>query len=230
MQTHGSCADSQAAADSPAKAGDTPRRKSLTPIIKAVGNFCNLRCSYCFYSRQDQSRHTVMEAALLETFIRQYFDLFRGPACFVWHGGEPLLAGLEFYELALHLQRTHAAPGQRFENAVQTNATLIDDRWARFFRANHWRVGVSVDGTPEVHDQFRLDRRGTGSSGAVRAGIEVLRRHRVPFGVVLVLTRSAIEHVGKSFRHLTTEIGADHISINCPVSYTHLTLPTNREV
>jgi len=194
--------------------GPRTKRKPLTPIIKAVGDYCNLRCLYCFYSRQNQSRKTVMSQPTLESFLRQYFELFGGPACFIWHGGEPLLAGIPFYEFALDLQKDHRSKQQRVENLIQTNATLITDQWAEFFRSSGFRVGVSIDGDALAHDAFRIDQRGAGSFTKVWAGIEALRRHKVAFGVVMVLTARNSKGMRPIFRFLTEKIGAKNISIN----------------
>lgn len=95
-------------------------RCSLTPIIKAVGRQCNLRCAYCFYHNTDQATPNVMSVEMLESFIRQYMELYAGPVCFVWHGGEPLLAWMEFYRKAVALQREFAREGQRMVETVKT--------------------------------------------------------------------------------------------------------------
>lgn len=44
--------------------------KTMTPIIKVVGDFCNLRCDYCFYREQDQTIRSAMGLDLLEEFVR----------------------------------------------------------------------------------------------------------------------------------------------------------------
>ena len=189
-------------------------RRPLTPIIKAVGDFCNLRCSYCFYSRQNQSHRTVMSRKMLRSFLQQYFQLFHGPACFIWHGGEPLLAGIPFYELALDLQKNRCSKQQRVENLIQTNATLITDQWAEFFRKSEFHVGVSIDGDAIAHDAFRIDKRGAGSFTKVWSGIETLRRHNVPFGIIVVLTASNAKRMRSIFRFLIKNVEAKNISIN----------------
>jgi len=146
--------------------------------------------------------------------LQQYFQLFNGPACFIWHGGEPLLAGIPFYEFALDLQKNHCSKHQRVENLIQTNATLITDQWAEFFRRSGFHVGVSIDGDAIAHDAFRIDKGGAGSFAKVWSGIEALRRHNVPFGVVMVLTADNAERMRSIFRFLTEKVKAKNISIN----------------
>ena len=134
--------------------------KVMVPIIKVVGDFCNLRCQYCFYNTKDQLTRRMMKDELLEKFLAQYMGLFTGRLIFIWHGGEPLLAGLPFFKKIVDIQAKNLRDGQIIQNTIQTNATLIDNAWAEFFRAHDFRVGVSLDGDKESHDHFRLSHGG----------------------------------------------------------------------
>lgn len=188
--------------------------RSLTPIIKPVGDYCNLRCSYCFYNRQNQRTPQLMSDAVLEQFVREYMTLFRGPAHFIWHGGEPLLAGINFYRTAIAFQQTFKSGGQLVENLVQTNATLITDEWAEFFKEHGFRIGLSIDGTSSEHDAFRKDSIGRGSFDRVRRGAETLRRHGIEFGIVQVLTAETAPRILDSFRFFADVLEVSHWSIN----------------
>lgn len=106
----------------------TSSLKVMVPIVKVVGDFCNLRCRYCFYNTKDQSTRHLMSDQLLEKFLVQYMELFTGRLIFIWHGGEPLLAGLPFFQKAVAVQRENLRDGQTIQNTIQTNATLIDDK------------------------------------------------------------------------------------------------------
>ncbi len=76
---------------------------------------------------------------------------------FTWQGGEPTLMGLDFFKRAVELQNRFRKPSTQIHNALQTNATLLDDEWCRFFRESGFLVGVSLDGPREVHDAYRRD-------------------------------------------------------------------------
>jgi uncharacterized protein len=188
--------------------------RSLTPIIKAAGDYCNLRCSYCFYNRQDQRTARLMSDAVLEKFIREYMALFRGSARFIWHGGEPLLAGIDFYRTAVALQQSCKSVGQTVENLLQTNATLITDEWAEFFKEHGFRIGLSIDGCASEHDAFRKDTSDHGSFDRVCRGIEILRRHQIEFGIVQVLTSETAPRILDSFRFFADILQVSHWSIN----------------
>lgn len=70
----------------------------LIPIVKIVGDFCNLRCRYCFYHCSEQSNNSIMSLDLLEKFIGEFLAIAGEKPRFIWHGGEPLLAGIHFFE------------------------------------------------------------------------------------------------------------------------------------
>lgn len=167
----------------------------LHMTAKPIGPRCNLACRYCFYSEKaalyGAETQWRMSPELLERFIKEYICAQPGPeVSFLWQGGEPMLMGLEFYEKAIGLQRKYAA-GKRIHNAIQTNGTLIDDDWCRFFRKHGFLVGLSLDGPAEVHDAFRFTRSGRGSHELVVRGLELLQRYGVEFNVLCCVSRAS---------------------------------------
>jgi uncharacterized protein len=188
--------------------------RTITPIIKIVGDYCNLRCSYCFYSGRDQAVRQMMDESLLQEFIRQYLGLFTGKLSFIWHGGEPLLAGIGFFEKIVEFQQRYAVDGQSISNHVQSNGTLMNGRWATFFKTHNFKVGISIDGAQTSHDLFRKGRKGEKTFGKVAKGIGVLREHGIPFGVIQVLTTSGIPRLPENFRFFAHELGLKQWSVN----------------
>jgi sulfatase maturation enzyme AslB (radical SAM superfamily) len=158
----------------PAKA---PRDLQL--LIKPVSGRCNLACEYCFYKRVQESLYpdaTVMSGEVLEAMIGQLLGLRLAQTSFSWQGGEPTLAGLDFFKEAVRLMMKHGRDGQSVGNAFQTNGILIDDRWSDFLTRYHFLVGISIDGPPEVHNRFRgktFDRAMRGARTAVKLGVDV---------------------------------------------------------
>lgn len=189
----------------------------MVPIIKIVGNYCNLRCEYCFYHKKEQQRKTVMNRKLLRKFLKEYMDLFNGILRFNWHGGEPLLAGTSFFESIIKFQRKYTREGQKIVNAIETNGTLIDDAWASFFKTHNFRIGVSIDGIQECHDQFRKDGDGQGSFDRVVQGIRTLQKYGVPLGIIQTLTHhniSDISLIKKNFNFFVHELGIKKIGFS----------------
>lgn len=165
---------------------------------KTVSEDCNLACDYCYYSTcggKPGPKINRIDSVVLDKFIKDYMQHSQGSATFAWQGGEPLLAGYEFFEEVVHFQALYAPPHTVISNSLQTNATLIDDRWASFFNTYHFLIGVSLDGPKEIHDSHRVNSAGIGSYNRVMAGIEHLRRHQVDFNILTVIHKG---NVGKA--------------------------------
>jgi uncharacterized protein len=181
-------------------------------MVKPVGARCNLDCTYCFYLHKErllgQGSAPVMSDEVLEEHVRQYLDAQTADTVvFSWQGGEPTLAGLPFFERAMALQERYRRPAVRVENDLQTNGTLLDDRWARFLAEHRFQVGLSVDGPPELHDRHRVSRGGGPTSGAVLRAAELLRRHAVPFTAMCVVHRENARRPLEVYRFLARELG-----------------------
>ena len=163
-------------------------------LTKPIGPICNLDCTYCFYLEKQRlypgERSWRMNDVVLESYIRQYIHSQPGDEVhFAWQGGEPTLLGVEFFQKAVALQKKHAA-GKRIDNALQTNGTLLDDRWGEFLAANQFLVGLSLDGPRELHDRYRVDAGQKPTFDAVMRGLELLKKHQVEFNTLTVVNRA----------------------------------------
>lgn len=163
-------------------------------MIKPVGSLCNLKCHYCYYLDKAEiygGKEPRMSEQMLEHFIKEYIaandvrDVF-----FNWHGGEPLLAGLDFYRKAMAFQKKYA-DGKHIHNTLQTNATLITREWAEFFRANNFLIGVSLDGPQNVHDRYRGGKGGASVFDRVIKGILELYRAGVQYNVMATVNKQS---------------------------------------
>jgi uncharacterized protein len=112
---------------------------------------------------------------------------------FIWHGGEPLLLGKEFYLKALCLQQEFRQDGQVIRNGLQTNGTLLDNAWCEFFKEYGVHIGVSIDGPEVLHNVNRVYASGRGSFADVRCGISLLQDHEIPFGVLMLLNHETLK-------------------------------------
>lgn len=172
----------------------TPFARPMYIMTKAAGSMCNLACKYCYYleknnlyREQQPDRRFIMADDTLERFISMYIQSQTTPqVLFCWHGGESLMRPLSFYKRVVELQKKYAA-GRIIDNTIQTNGTLLDDEWCRFFRDNNWLVGVSVDGPQEFHDEYRRNKMGAPSFRKVMQGINLLKKHGVEWNVLSVV-------------------------------------------
>ncbi|MHC1731707.1 MAG: anaerobic sulfatase maturase [Bacteroidales bacterium] len=176
-------------------------------FIKPVGAACNLRCSYCYYLdkgclRRETGR-SIMSDEVLEEVIRQHFKASGGSEVFFsWHGGEPTIAGLEFYRRAVAIQKRLVPDDFRVINGIQTNATLIDDKWGIFFKEERFYVGVSLDGPERFHNIHRLRPDSRGTFDDVMRGLSVLRDHSVPHEILCVVNNENVHAPLEVYRFL----------------------------
>lgn len=162
-------------------------RRGFTSMVKPVGSLCNMRCKYCYYLDKAalyEHRQPPMDDVLLERYIRANIEGNNSPViAFAWHGGEPLLAGKEFFRKAVRLQQKYAE-GKSVENSIQTNGLLLDDEWCEIFRDNGFLVGISIDGPEDIHDAHRVDAGGKKTFARVMHGVERLYRNRVEYNTL----------------------------------------------
>ena len=167
-------------------------------MLKPVGSRCNLACKYCYYL--DKERHEEMTDALLDTFIRQYLEAQTQPeVLFTWHGGEPLLRPVSFYQRALQLQQRYAR-GRTIDNSLQTNGTLLTEDWCRFFHDNHFLIGISIDGPQDLHDAYRQSPRRQSTWQQVMRGIELLNQYDVMWNAMATVNHLTADEPQRFYR------------------------------
>lgn len=184
----------------------TPYGKPFFVTTKAVGSQCNLRCKYCYYLEKgdyyDRTTSHMMSDEVLERFISDYIrSQSTTDVMFAWHGGESLIRPLSFYEKVIELQRKHGW-GHNISNSIQTNGTLLNDKWCRFFKRNNWLVGLSIDGTPDVHDLYRKSSTGHSTFYQVMRGIELLNRHGVDWNILATVNAANALQPEKTYNFL----------------------------
>lgn len=173
-------------------------------IVKPVGGACNLRCDYCYYPRSVPREPRVMSEGVLWALTTQLFEATQSdPVCFVWHGGEPTLAGLPWFRRVVELQRELCPPGRRWHNELQTNGLLIDDEWAQFFADERFGVGLSLDGAPH-HHRHRRTADGRDSFPQTLRALQALQRHRVTTSLLTVVHDGNVQDPEGVYRFLVS--------------------------
>ena len=168
-------------------------------FIKPVGARCSLRCSYCYYlknadiSRSDEK--SVMNDKTLENCIKQHFVASSSDTVlFTWHGGEPLLAGIDFYKKAVSIQKKYLPQGKSFLNGIQTNGTLITKEWCNFFAVNGFVVGISMDGPEVFHNAMRQTLNKCGSFEKTLNGYQLLYEYNVNPEILCVVNSYNVKY------------------------------------
>ena len=177
----------------------------LSIMIKPASSLCNLRCKYCFYCDVAENRESfsfgVMNEATAERLIRSALNFADGESvAFAFQGGEPLIAGLEYFRFFVSCVRENNKKNSRIFYSVQTNGTLVTDEWCEFFRENEFLVGLSLDGDRE-DNRFRLDAKGNNSYFKILKAAEKLRKHAVEFNILVVLTGYCADRCEKVYKY-----------------------------
>jgi uncharacterized protein len=184
-------------------------------MAKPRGAICNLDCEYCFYLRKEdlyQGSSFRMSDQTLESYVRQYIAAQRAPEVnFAWQGGEPTLMGLDFFRSAVMYQKKYAHPGKIIENALQTNGTLLDDEWCKFFAENRFLIGISLDGPREAHDFYRKDKGSAPTFDRVLRAVQLIKKHQVDFNILTCVSAANVEQPLEVYHFLRDEIGAEYI-------------------
>ena len=188
-------------------------RLPFSVMAKPTGARCNLDCTYCFYLEKGdlypEVRSPCMADEVLENYIQRFIASQPGDRLsFVWQGGEPTLMGVDYYRRVVDLQKKYAN-GKTIENAFQTNGVLLDDAWCELFAEGNFLVGISIDGPEDLHDAYRVNKRGGGSLEQVMRGLEALKRNRVEFNTLTVLHRANANHASRIYRFLK-QIGSNY--------------------
>ena len=114
----------------------------LNLLIKPASGCCNMRCKYCFYTDEARNRETALLGKMSQATMRALIDkalAYADRDCtFAFQGGEPSLAGLDFFQSFTGYAASRAAPQKvRLHYAFQTNGYALDDSWAKWFAENH---------------------------------------------------------------------------------------------
>lgn len=182
--------------------------KYVNLLVKPASSLCNFRCKYCFYEDEAKNRALpsmgIMTEELADTLIRQAFEAVEehGTVSFTFQGGEPTAAGLAFFRHFAETVRQCRPASVRVHFALQTNGALLDEDWAGFLKAEHFLVGLSLDGIRQVHNLYRVDPEGQGTWQRALAARSLLERHRVDFNALCVVTGPCAADPERVYRSL----------------------------
>lgn len=184
-------------------------------LAKPTGAICNLDCEYCFFLAKEQlypGSKFRMSDDLLEIYIQQLLQSHQTPEVTIaWQGGEPTLMGLEFFARSIELVEKHKKPGQKVSHTLQTNGTRLNNDWARFFKQHNFLIGLSVDGPKNLHDTYRVDKRGRGTFEQVIQGWKILKKHQVDCNILCTVNAANGDRPLEVYRFFRDELGAEFI-------------------
>ncbi len=185
-------------------------------FIKPIGPLCNLNCHYCYYLKKEflypKGKSFRMKDDILETYIVQHIEATTEPVIhFSWHGGEPTLLGIDYFRKIVALQHKHRPPNKRITNGIQTNGTLIDEAWSRFFAEAQFAVGLSLDGPQKMHDAYRVTKDEKSAFERTMNGYQLLQKHNVLCEILCVVHAQNVHNPLEVYRFFK-QLNAQYIT------------------
>ena len=159
-------------------------------LIPTLG--CPARCRYCWSSEPGSP---VMDIDVVSEVVEWLRPFSEDRVTFTFHGGEPLLAGADFYREALPLL-SGGLPGMKPEFAIQTNLWLMTPEIADIFAEYHVPIGTSIDGPPEINDM----QRGKGYFERTMRGYEIARAHGLRVSFICTFTAQSAQSREEIYR------------------------------
>lgn len=179
--------------------------KELQLLIKPASAMCNMRCSYCFYEDEAACRKVPsygrMTQDVMEATVKN--ALAASNSCvFGFQGGEPTLAGIEFYEKFIDTVEKNRQAKQNISYTIQTNGLALDKKWMEFFKKNNFLVGVSLDGIKAIHDRNRITPQGKETFAIVEKNAAEMKNMGIPVNILCVLTKQAAKKAYSIYHYL----------------------------
>lgn len=164
----------------------------LTLILKGT-NGCNLNCAYC--SLGEKPRHDIVSPQMLECIFEYACNVCRlrndTQLEIILHGGEPTIVPANVYDTAIRYARKQFSDIE-ISISMQTNAFCISDEYLTFLQRHNVNIGVSIDGSLEIHDQERKSKNGQDTFTAVINNIERMQSVGLNVSGLMVLTSIGI--------------------------------------
>lgn len=185
-------------------------------LAKPSGAICNLDCEYCFFLSKEalypESRFR-MDEEVLEAYIQQIIESQQcADVSIGWQGGEPTLMGLDFFQKVIGLVHKHLPDKVNLvEHTIQTNGTLLNDNWCRFFKEHNFLVGLSMDGPKELHDTYRVDKRGMPTFGRVVKAVKLLQKHGVEFNILCTVHAGNADYPLEIYQFFRDKLKVQHM-------------------
>ncbi|MFH0948997.1 MAG: radical SAM protein [Candidatus Aenigmatarchaeota archaeon] len=170
---------------------------TFTVIMKPT-HACNLACEYCYVDEKTESG--IMDSRTLKKSIEKVLEFSDkdDEARFIWHGGEPLLLGLDFYREIVDIESNFS--DHKIANSIQTNGTLLTEDLADFFQKYNFYVGLSLDGPEWIHNSARPYKNGKGSFKDVMKAVKLVSEKKIGSGAISILTKRNVNHVEEIYQ------------------------------
>lgn len=182
--------------------------RSVTFLIKPASSLCDMRCRYCFYHDISDIREVksmgILSCGTAEILLKAAFAAVEpgGFVQFTFQGGEPTLAGLDFFRTFMELEQKYCPKDVQVGHSIQTNGLQLNEEWAGFLKEHNFLVGISIDGNQAIHDTYRLDAAGKGTWDRVCAAVALMDRYGVETNLLCVVSATVAKNPQKVYASL----------------------------
>ncbi len=171
-------------------------------------------CHYCYLP--NRSLNLKIDIAIIEKTLSNIVEsgIIKESFSIVWHAGEPMVVGIDFYRKVNDLIKKIIPKNIRVNQHIQTNAVLINDEWCQFFKESNMLVGISVDGPKHINDRNRLDLKKRGTFDRVLQGIQYLEKHKIEYSAIAVLTNYSLNYAKEIYDFFSSLKGLRSVGFN----------------
>lgn len=172
-------------------------------ILAKISEACPLDCVYCY---EGDKSGRIMDESTLDIMIQKILQRTDARRTnFIWHGAEPLAAGLEFYIKAKALQKKYLPDKHKITNGMQSNGVLLTPEIADSFAKEDIDIGFSLDGPKHLHDKTRPYVNGRSSFDHTLRAMKLMNERGKKPGVIAVLTKLSLPYLDEIYDFFKTE-------------------------
>ena len=165
--------------------------KNLTVLLEPTAE-CNLRCRHCYHAKTDYVKNR-MSISTLNKFLKCIASYYKDVKI-IWHGGEPLLMGYEFFKEAYTLFKQFSAEYNiHFKFGIQTNGTLLDDDLIDLFVKTNTHISISFDG---IYNDVLRQR-----TKEVECVIDKLKNRGVEISCISTISSANVSHMKEMYEY-----------------------------
>jgi uncharacterized protein len=178
--------------------------RDISILVKPASGLCNMHCDYCFYcdeaQKRQQASYGMMSVETLRNVIKRTLMRTEDVYNLAFQGGEPTLCGISFFEQVVDFVHRYNRNHAHINLALQTNGYALDENWCRFFAENHFLIGMSVDGTPEIHERYRHAKDGGRSYEHCLKAAGLMDAFHVDYNILTVVHRMTAGHIREIYQ------------------------------
>ena len=196
---------------------------NLSVLVEPT-SYCNLDCVYCY---KGNKQNKIMSFFVLENMLQKiisYNENRNMSTSFVWHGGEPTMVGVRFYEKAFKYLEGLGFK-HKIDHTIQTNGTLLTNDILDLFAEYKVSIGVSLDGPAKHHDKMRPLRNGGTTHEKVLDGIQRAKARGIEVGILMSISNDNLQYIEEIFefcRQNRFTFGLNPITADLHSSHTNI--------